>query len=118
MSHDDATITKVPQRPIQRLEYDGPTKIYRRAPNVDEVTPQKVHELTFWDKVRLVPFAFQILQGVVMNNPKTTIAGIVAAAAMIVKAIWGFEIPPIITDGVIATALFLMGKYAADAPKD
>ena len=118
MSNDDATITKVPPRPVVRPQYDELTKLYRRVPDVTEVAPPKVYELTFWDKVRLVPFAFQILQGLVMNNPKTTIAGLVAAAAMIVKAIWGFEIPALVTDGVIAIALFFLGKYASDAPKD
>ena len=117
MTHDDVTITKVPPRPVIRARYDELTKLYRRVPDVDEVQEPTVHKLTMWDTVKLIPFAFQILQGVVMNNPKTTIAGLVAAAAMIVKAIWGFEIPALITDSIIALAVFFIGKYAADASK-
>lgn len=117
MSNDDVTITKVPQRPIQRLEYDAPTKMYRRAPNVDEITEPKDYGLTFWQKVRLTPYVFQIFYGVMMKDAKTTIAGIVAAAAIVIRSIWGFEIPAIVTDSVIAIAVFLMGKFAADSSK-
>lgn len=115
MNNDDATITKVAPRPIQRLEYDGPMKLYRRAPNVDEVTEPKDYGLTFWQKLRLTPYMFQFLKGVVMKDAKTTITAIVGAAAYVVNALFGIGIPQ---DAIIAVTVFVIGLLASDSKKD
>jgi hypothetical protein len=49
-----------------------------------------------------------------MKDPKTTISGLVAGLAIIVKAI-GFEIPTEVLDGIIALAVFAMGWFAKQA---
>lgn len=115
MNNDDATITKVPQRPVQRLEYDAPTKMYRRAPNADEITKPKKYSLTFWQKVRLTPYVFQFFKGVIMKDAKTTITAIVGAAAYVVNALFGIGIPQ---DAIVAVTVFVIGLFASDSKED
>lgn len=87
MSDERIHITKVEPRPIQRLEYDEPTMLYRRAPSVDEVKEPPTYELTSWQKVRLMPYVFQIFRGVMMKDAKTTISGIVKAIFIVLSAL-------------------------------
>lgn len=49
-----------------------------------------------------------------MKDPKTTIAGIVAAVAMFSKSL-GLEIPDAVTNGVVAIAIFAMSFFAMDS---
>lgn len=115
MSEERIHITKVEPRPIQRLEYDEPTMLYRRAPNVDEVKEPTTYELTLWQKVRLIPYVFQIFRGVVMKDAKTTITALVGAAAYVVNALFGIGIPQ---DAIIAVTVFVLGLLASDSKKD
>ena len=115
MNNDDATITKVPQRPVQRLEYDAPTKMYRRAPNADEITKPKEYSLTLWQKVRLTPYVFQFFKGVIMKDANTIITAIVGAAAYVVNALFGIGIPQV---EIIAVTVFVLGLLAGDSKKD
>ena len=46
-----------------------------------------------------------------MKDPYTTVAGLVAGAAMIIKTI-GFDIPKEVLDGIIAIAVFFMGFWS------
>lgn len=115
MSEERIHITKVEPRPIQRPEYDEPTMLYRRAPSVDEVKEPTTYELTLWQKVRLMPYVFQIFRGVVMKDAKTTITALVGAAAYVVNALFGIGIPQ---DAIIAVTLFVLGLLAGDSKKD
>ena len=115
MSEERIHITKVEPRPIQRLEYDEPTMLYRRAPSVDEVKEPPTYELTLWQKVRLMPYVFQIFRGVVMKDAKTTITALVGAAAYVVNALFGVGIPQ---DAIIAVTVFVLGLLASDSKKD
>lgn len=46
-----------------------------------------------------------------MKDPYTTIAGLVAGIAVIVKTI-GLDIPKEVLDGIIAIAVFLLGFWS------
>lgn len=48
-----------------------------------------------------------------VNNWKTTISGLVGATVIIAR-LFGFEIPPAVSEGIIVVSLFLVGKFAAD----
>lgn len=49
-----------------------------------------------------------------MKDPKTTIAGVVAAIALFSKS-FGLEIPEAVTNGVVAIAIFAMSFFAQDS---
>jgi hypothetical protein len=49
-----------------------------------------------------------------MKDIKTTISGLVAGVAVIVKTL-GFEIPDEVLDGIIAVAVFALGWFAKQA---
>jgi len=83
-------ITKTPPRPITRPE--------RTTSHVEEIVTRAALKpldslpfgfkpdapsLTLWEKIRLLPYVFQIFLGVVMQDPKTTISGVIKAAFML-----------------------------------
>jgi DNA gyrase inhibitor GyrI len=108
MSHDDVTITKVPPMPVDAMRNRGPMQsAYRQGTIIDK----PVHELTFWEKVRLVPFLVQTIYGVIMKNPKTTITGIVGAAAYVINTFVGVVIPQ---EAIVAVTLFILGLFSQD----
>jgi hypothetical protein len=47
------------------------------------------------------------------NDKRTTLAGMIVGAAMMVKAM-GIDVPQNVIDGVLAIALFAMGFFAKD----
>ena len=49
-----------------------------------------------------------------INDPKTTITGIVGAAVTL-GAAFGFNVPAEVQTGIIAVTLFLIGLFASDA---
>jgi hypothetical protein len=101
MKHDERIpITKVQPRQIQRLEYDEPTMLYRRAPNVDEVTEPRKRGLTLWQKITLLPYLYTILKGAIMGDLKTTISGVVKVSLQIATLFglaWGHVDESLIT---------------------
>lgn len=52
-----------------------------------------------------------------MSNLRTTLTGIVTAAAYLV-GVWGFEVDPAVQDSIVVLGLFLIGLFARDAKKD
>lgn len=73
---DEPIITKVRPYPVQKLEYNSPMQLYRVIPDESELSIDSP-ELTFWDKVKLIPALFIILKGHLMGDLKTTISGVV-----------------------------------------
>lgn len=51
-----------------------------------------------------------------MTSIKTTIAGVLASAAMLAKT-FGLEVPTEVTDGILAVAMFFLGLFSKDAGK-
>ena len=49
------------------------------------------------------------------RDPKTTIIGLVGAAAVLIKSIFSIDIPQPVTDGFIAVVLFLLAMFAKDS---
>lgn len=74
---------------------------------VDNSTPEP-------RKFGLIKILYSITKGLVMKDWKTTVSGIVAAVAFTVHALWGVYIPEIVTNSVIALALFAIGHFAGD----
>lgn len=112
-------ITKTPPRPITRPE--------RTTSHVEEIVTRASLEpmdslpfgfkpeppsLTLWEKIRLMPYIFQIFYGVLMKNWKTTISGIVGAVAYAANALFGLHIP---SEAIIAVSLFFVGLFSKDA---
>lgn len=59
-----------------------------------------------------MPYLFSIIQGAIMKNWKTTVAGIIGGLAFIVNSVFGLQIP---TDAILATTVFLIGLFAKDS---
>lgn len=102
MSNDDVTITKTPLMPVDAMRQRGPMQsAYRQG----RIITKPIYELTFWEKVRLIPALFTIMKGYLMGDMKTTISGVVKVAfqlatifgigfgaideAMITGVLWG-----------------------------
>ena len=53
--------------------------------------------------------------GIVFRDWKTTLVGIVGAVGVLVKSLFGFEIPAEVQNGFIAIILFFIGLFAKDS---
>lgn len=77
-------------------------------------------ELSLYEKARLVvnlvPFIYQYLKGRFMKDWKTTLSGVLGGVAYLLGA-FGFHVPQPVLDGIIITALFFIGLFSKDAPK-
>lgn len=49
-----------------------------------------------------------------MKDPKTTIAGVVAGIAILLKT-FGLEVPQEVLDGIIAVSVFFLGWFSKQA---
>lgn len=58
-----------------------------------------------------MPYLFNIIQGVLVANWKTTLTAVVGAIAYIVKMIFGLDIP---TEAITVSMLFLIGIFAKE----
>jgi hypothetical protein len=58
-----------------------------------------------------MPYLFNIIQGAIVKNWKTTVAGIVGGLAFIINSIFGLQIP---SDAILATTIFVIGLFAKD----
>lgn len=68
-----------------------------------------------WLYVKLAPYFFELLKGLVMKDWKTTLTAVLGAAAQVVNYFTGYEIPPeVITWTTIIVGLFFAkdGKNA------
>jgi hypothetical protein len=84
MKHDEATILKPPPFPVRPLQTDEPMRLYRQEVSTDEITfDSKPIELTLWQKIKLLPHLFTIIRGIIMQDMKTTISGIVKVVFML-----------------------------------
>ena len=70
---------------------------------------------TMWMYVRLVPHFTTIVRGAIMKDWKTTVTGLVGAAALLINTWTGVAIPQ---DAIIAVALFAIGWFAKDGDKN
>ena len=59
-----------------------------------------------------MPYLFNIIQGAIVKNWKTTVAGIVGGLAFIINSIFGLQIP---SDAILATTIFVIGLFAKDS---
>lgn len=59
-----------------------------------------------------LPYLFNIIQGAIVKNWKTTVAGIVGGLAFIINSIFGLQIP---SDAILATTIFVIGLFAKDS---
>jgi hypothetical protein len=48
-------------------------------------------------------------------DPRTTIVGLVAAVVILVKAVFGIEVPTGVSEGFIAVVVFLLGLFSRDS---
>lgn len=121
---DDPIIGKV----LLRYKYEPERKPYIHRPerlplelknptNVNDVETLP-NDLTIFDKLklalRLLPYFFKFITGVIVNNWKTTVTGIIGAVALIVNALTGIVVPE---QPIIAVTLFLIGLFAKDGDK-
>ena len=58
-----------------------------------------------------MPYLFNIIQGAIVKNWKTTVAGIIGGLAFIINSIFGLQIP---SDAILATTIFVIGLFAKD----
>ena len=119
MDDERIAITKVQPRKVERPEHRGDDSRTNRPVDPMELGPVPTlpgdYELTLWEKVRLLPFAFQLFKGVAMKDLKTTITAIVGAAAYVVNALFGIGLPQ---DAIVAVTVFALGLLAGDSKKD
>jgi hypothetical protein len=84
MRHDEVTILKPPPFPVRPLPTDEPIRLYRQEVSPDEITfDSKPIELTLWQKFKLLPHLFTIIRGIIMQDMKTTISGIIKVVFML-----------------------------------
>lgn len=118
---DEVIITRPPQRPIERPERTTShvEEIFTRAQLEPIELPKEttVNELTFWDKLRLVPFIFTILRGYMSSDLKTTLTGVIGGGALIVAALTGFTLSPDIQQIAVGLLVALLGKFSAGETK-
>lgn len=89
---------------------------------VDDFTHEqsglKVLEVSAWDfakhPILSSQFLYHLYKVLQMKSYKTTIAGAIAAAAILCR-IFGLEIPQPVLDGISAAALFFVGLFAKDS---
>jgi len=88
---------------------------------VSEQTTEKISKLTvaWWlvrNSITLVRIVSLLRKGFPMQNWKTTISSVIGALVLIAR-IFGVEIPPFVSDGLLAVSLFAVGLFAKDAEK-
>ena len=86
---------------------------------VHRSTSKEVSKLTvaWWlvrNSIALVRIVSLIRKGFPVNNWKTTISSIIGALVLIAR-IFGVDIPPFVSDGLLAVSLFAVGLFAKDA---
>lgn len=105
---DEILISKVAPRAVDALRQNGPMQsAYRQG---TEIQPEPI-KLTLWQQIRLLPYIIHISWGVLMQNPKTTITGIVGGVAYLVNAIFGVVIP---SEAIVAVTVFCLGLFSKD----
>lgn len=118
---DEPIITRVMPRPVQRPDRTPShvEQIIQRAQLEPIELPKEttVNELTFWDKLRLVPFIFTILRGYMSSDLKTTLTGVIGGGALIVTALTGYTLSPEIQQIAVGLLVALLGKFAAGETK-
>ena len=112
----------------ERPEFEVPDKA-QRIEGYDKLMDElkaDAARLTLADRAQLVidnvklyaalsPYLFKTIVGVTMKNWKTTVTGIVGAAAVLVQSVFGVVIPQ---EAIIAIAVFLVGLFSSDAKND
>jgi hypothetical protein len=101
-------ITKVPPRPVDIKRPDGHMTVFSRLPleplqipsteeqeqNNFSIFEQLEHTAkTTWLYVRLVPYLFSIIKGLVMQNWKTTTTAVLGALAALLNYATGLVVP-------------------------
>ncbi len=127
---EQPTITTAPTLPvtIERPPFEVPRKA-DRIEGYDKLLEElkaDASRLTLADRAQLLiddlklyaalsPYLFKTIVGVTMKNWKTTVTGIVGAAAVLVQSVFGVVIPQ---EAIIAIAVFLVGLFSSDAKND
>ena len=113
MPADEVLITKVAPRAVE-VQRDEHLTSFSREPIEPFELPKEPNDysLTLWQKMRLMPFVFQLFRGIVMKDIKTTITAIVGAAAYVCNALFGIGIPQ---EAIIAVTVFVLGLFAGDS---
>lgn len=124
---NEPTITRVPKlrrEPLTRYEgrYAEPLDNTVGAAEIEKLWEPKWYDgilVATADVARVtkltlgtMPYLFSIIQGAIMKNWKTTVAGIIGGLAFIVNSVFGLQIP---TDAILATTVFLIGLFAKDS---
>lgn len=115
MLESDPIISKV-LRPVVRPDR-GPmddNKHFVPLPKVPITDAYDTVGLTLWQKVRLIPYMFTIIRGVVMRDYKTTVTGVVGMLAYGLNAMFGVVIPQ---DAIVIVVLFALSYFAGDSKK-
>ena len=116
MLESDPIISKV-LRPVQRPDR-GPMDDNKRFVDLPKSSlrwPDYEPRLTLWNQVRLIPYMFTIIRGVVMRDWKTTVTGLVGAIAYGLNAMFGVVIPQ---EAIVTVVLFALGYFAGDSKED
>lgn len=84
-------------------------------------TTKELSKLTvaWWlvrNSIALVRIVSLLRKGFPMQNWKTTISSVIGALVLIAR-IFGVDIPPFVSDGLLAVSLFAVGLFAKDATK-
>ncbi len=112
----------------ERPEFEVPEKA-KRIEGYDKLMDElkaDAARLTLADRAELMidnmklyaalsPYLLKTIVGVTMKNWKTTVTGIVGAAAVLVQSVFGVVIPQ---EAIIAIAVFLVGLFSSDAKND
>lgn len=88
---------------------------------VHDSTRKEISKLTvLWWAVKHSPEIIRIVsllrKGFPVNNWKTTISSVIGALVLIAR-IFGLDIPPFVSDALLAVSLFAVGLFAKDAEK-
>jgi hypothetical protein len=88
---------------------------------VRDSTRQEISKLTvLWWAVKHSPEIIRIVsflrKGFPVNNWKTTISSVIGALVLIAR-IFGLDVPPFVSDALLAVSLFAVGLFAKDAEK-
>lgn len=119
MPTDEPIITKAEtwaQRMMRERTIESAPRPYVDPKAIGEVPKTKPsYELTFFEKLRLMPYIFQLTKGLLMKDAKTTVTALVGAAAYVLNSLFGIGIPQ---DAIIAVTVFVLGLFAGDTKKD
>ena len=81
-------------------KYDKHGDLIRESRYINEAARKADNEVTVFNK------------GLFMNNKvKAIITAVLACIMQVVKAIWGFDIPPVIFDAITGVLVFIAGLF-------